>query len=370
MNEERILKTFLDLVQISSPSKHEAAVARYCTQVLEALGCEVIDDGSAAVTGSDTGNIIATLPGTAPGKLFITAHMDTVEPCENIKPIVCDGVVYSDGTTVLGADDKIGIAAALETVASLKEGGNAYPSVGLIFTVQEEIGLHGAQNIPDDLFSGELALVCDGDLAPGTVITASAYQYRFNMEFIGRAAHAGVAPERGISAIQMAACAIGRMQLGRIDETTTANVAEVKGGSAINVIPESCRLCGECRAMSLPRLEELRGQIEGAAQAAAAEYSGELKAQWEHAVEGFEMADDDPLVQLVLDAASQVGLCPKTDVSCGATDGNYYARKGAKPVILGTGMADFHSTREHLALCDLYDTARHLIAICQTAGRG
>ncbi|NTU90219.1 MAG: M20/M25/M40 family metallo-hydrolase, partial [Actinobacteria bacterium] len=163
MDDTRLLDTFLDLVRIDSPSKQEARIATYCKEVLEDAGCHVFIDDSAGLSGSDTGNVIATLPGTAPGKVFIAAHMDNVSPCCGVQPIIESGVVYSDGTTVLGADDKAGIAVAIEAIRTMAESEDPHPTVVALFTVQEEIGMHGSKNLPDDLFAGELTLVCDAE---------------------------------------------------------------------------------------------------------------------------------------------------------------------------------------------------------------
>lgn len=366
MSESRVLDTFLELVQIDSPSKHEGAVAAYCDKTLRALGCDVLIDGSASRTGSDTGNLIATLPGTASGKVFITAHMDNVDPCIGVKPQVRDGIVYSDGTTVLGADDKVGLASAIETIRVLKDSGQPYPTVGVIFTVQEEVGLVGAQNIPEGLFNGELTLICDDEVAPGGMTIGSAYQYRFEFSFVGRASHSGVAPEKGISAIEMAAAAISGMEMGRIDETTTANIGSIEGGSATNVVAENCKVIGECRAMTIERLDEVRAQIDSAVTLAVEAFGGEVQRVWDRTVDGYLLTEDDTCVRIVSQAAHKIGLTPKTYVSCGATDGNYFAKRGACPIVLGTGMQDFHTKSEHIAVEDIENTVRLLVSICQS----
>lgn len=367
----RLLETFLDLVRIPSPSFHEGRVAEYCTTVLEGCGCDVTVDGSAAATGSDTGNVVATLHGDVPAHIYLAAHMDTVGPCDAITPIIEDGMVRSDGTSVLGADDKAGVAAILECMGVLSGIDRLErPTVSAVFTTCEEVGLLGSANLDDGLLEpGGVVLVCDGDAAPGTVTCASAHQYRFDLVFHGRAAHAGVAPERGVNAITMAARAISAMPIGRIDDRAVSNVGYIEGGAMTNIVPDTCSLTGECRALTQERLDEIRSRIEDGAIATAADFGGTVDSTWTKTVEGFDFDEDDPWVRLVLDAAVDCGLVPATEFSLGATDGNNLVSRGVHPVEIGTGMTDFHSTTEHIAIADLEATASHLVSACLLAGK-
>ena len=210
MSDERLLTTFLDLVAIDSPTGFEAACGAYCAEKLVGLGFNVRFDDSAALTGSDTGNLIAELPGTAPVTLALSAHLDVVDPCRGVVPRVVDGIVVSEGETVLGADDKAGLAAALEAFARLVESGAPRPTLKALFTVQEEIGLHGAKHVAAEDAACDLCLVLDAEGFPGGIVTAAPTHYTFAAEFYGRACHAGVAPERGVSAVLMATDAISR----------------------------------------------------------------------------------------------------------------------------------------------------------------
>ena len=364
MDSQRMLATFLDLVRIPSPSRHEGAVAQYCLNRLKQLGCEAYIDDSASQTGSETGNVIGILKGTAPGRIFITAHMDTVKPAGEFEPQVREGYVYSEGTTVLGADDKTGITVALETIATLAEGSEPHPEICAIFTTCEEIGLLGSSNVSERLFHHELALVCDGDSDPGDITIGSAFQYAFKLVFHGLASHAGVAPEKGISAIEMAAAAISGMELGRIDDDTTANIGSIEGGGLSNVVADTCTVIGECRAMTPSRLDDVRDQILSACKLSSEAYGGEFESDFQRSVEGYLFDEDDDEVSLVTEAASSIGLTPRTNISCGATDGNCYAMRGAVPIVLGTGVSDEHTTREHVRIADIEDCARLVIAIC------
>ena len=213
MNEQRLLDTFLDLVKLPCPSGREGQAAAYCKTALEECGCPVTIDGAGPKIGSDTGNLYAELAGTAPGSIILTAHLDCVQPCEDVKPRIVDGVIYSDGTTVLGGDDKVGVAAIIETVRTLVEEGGEYPTVKIIFSVQEETGCCGAANFDAANFEpSEPCFVFDDAGDVGGACLAAPYHYTFTARFIGKASHAGVAPEQGVSAIEAACCAVERMR--------------------------------------------------------------------------------------------------------------------------------------------------------------
>lgn len=368
MDSKRLLETFLDLVRIDSPSREEAAVAAYCRAALERAGCTVTEDGAAAQTGSNTGNLIAVLPGTRAGKVFFDAHMDNVQPCRGVQPQIRDGRVCSDGTTVLGGDDKVGVAAIIELMRSLSESGEPHPTVVGILTTCEEIGLLGSRALDSTLFDGVPCFVLDDSCAPGTVTIGAPSHYTFVARFSGRAAHAGVAPEAGISAIQMAADAVAAMPLGRLDEQTSSNVGTITGGSADNVVPAEATLTGECRSLVRARVEEVRGAMQEAMDEAAARRGGSVDVRWYLEYQGFLLSEDDPTCRLVLAAAEDCGLVPRTVTSLGGSDANVLGGKGCRALVLGTGMTDFHTTSESIAVADIEGTCRIAEAIVRRIG--
>lgn len=366
MNSQRILDNFLKLVQIDSPSRQEKDMAAELVSQLEALGMEVYVDGTAEETGSNTGNVIATLQGTGPGKLVLSSHMDTVDPCVGIEPVVGeDGVIRSAGNTILGSDDKSGVASIIEAVTSLTEQTEKpYPTILITFTVQEEVGLCGAKALDPALFEGNpLALVVDGDEAPGGICIGAPFHYTFTATFTGKPAHAGVAPEKGISAIGMAARAIAAFDYGRIDEETTANIGTIHGGTAGNVVAAECKVLGECRSLNMEKLRKTRVIIEENFERAALEAGGKLEMEWDLEYHGYRLSEDDPVLVMLKDAARDAGLDPFTDVSGGGSDANVLAGKGANPVVLGTGMTNFHTTDECIKVADLENIARFIEAI-------
>ncbi|HHJ99089.1 MAG TPA: M20/M25/M40 family metallo-hydrolase [Actinobacteria bacterium] len=365
----RVLETFLDLVRISSPTGREAAVAAYAAEALTAAGFDVRFDDTMAVTGSDSGNLIATLPGALPGgMLAFSAHMDCVQPCEGVEPVVADGIVRSAGDTVLGGDDKVGVAAIIEAARRLAEEGGERRALKVLLTVSEEDGLLGAKALSSEDASAGLCLVLDADGPVGGIVTAAPSHHTFKAVFSGRAAHAGVEPEKGVSAIRMAASAVQRMDLGRLDPQTTANVGTIAGGSATNVVAPECTLTGECRSLDRAMAEKVRDAMDAAMREAAAEHGGGVDVAWTLAYVGFSVPDDAPAVRAVESACASIGVTPRCYATGGGSDANVFASRGTPTLVLGSGMTDVHSTDESLAVVELERLADLLVAMARTAG--
>lgn len=363
--DERLLSTFIDLALIDSPTGEEADVAAYCAIALEAIGCEVSFDDTQLITGANVGNLIGVLPGTAPGVLALSAHMDCVMQCRGVEPYVEDGVVRSAGDTVLGADDKAGLAAAIECGRRLVESGEARPTIRFLFSVSEEIGLVGAKALSPDAAVADLCLVLDAHGAPGGIVVASPTHYTFRAVFTGKAAHAGVEPESGVSALRMAASAIVDMPNGRLDAETTANVGTIEGGVATNVVTAKVTITGECRSIDPERVERVREEMDSVMRRAATEGGGEVEIAWTREYTGFRAADDDPAVMLVSAACRDMGVEPHTYATGGGSDANVIAALGVPTLALGCGMTDVHSTDESLCVADLEALTRILLAVAK-----
>lgn len=364
MEPTRLLDTFFDLVRIDSPSRYESQVAAYCVKRLEDLGFSVRIDESRAATGSDTGNVIAHLPGTAKGHIALSAHMDCVNPCCGVEPIVKDGIIQSAGDTVLGADDKAGIAAIFEALEVTLADGRPRPDITVLFTVCEELSLLGAGALEQDLFDGTVpCFVFDADGAPGSIILGAPYHYTLKAHFIGRAAHAGVEPERGVSAIQMAAEAIAAMPLGRIDDCTTANIGMIEGGREVNIVADSCTIDGECRSLYEDRVSAQRDAMTHALEAARERFGGSIDIDWRLDYPGVLFDEADPMVFKLFTAARNAGLEPRTSISGGGADANLLSTKGAQAITLGIGMTRFHTHDEYISVADLEGTERFIEAI-------
>jgi tripeptide aminopeptidase len=367
--DERLLRTFLELVRIDSPSGEESGVAEYVTRALSAAGAAVRTDDRGYEADSDTGNIIAELDATADGPtIVLSAHLDTVEPGRGIRPVVEEGVVRSAGDTVLGSDDKAGVAAIIETVRRLRASGAPHPRVRVLMTVGEERGLQGAKALDEADATGDLCLVLDADGRPGGVVVCSPTHYTFSATFHGHASHAGVEPEKGRSAIAMAANAITSMSVGRIDPETTANIGQIHGGGATNVVAASCHVTGECRSLDVDKVEAVRERMDAAMRSAAAALGGSVSVIWTKEYDGFRFSDDDPILAIVEDAIRSAGLTPRRFATGGGSDGNILSAKGLRSLVLSTGMTAVHGTAESLAVEDLHALVRILMAVVTGPG--
>lgn len=360
MRPQRLLDLFFELVRIESLSRHEGAMARRCQAELEGLGFTVAFDDSGAQTGSEVGNLFATLPGTAPGAVVLSAHMDTVAPCAGIEPYVDDeGVIRSAGDTILSADDKSGVAAIFEAVRSLVETGEPRPDIHVLLSTCEELSLLGSAAFDvSRLPEGAPLYVLDADGAPGTIIVAAPSHHTLEARFSGTSAHAGVEPEKGVSAIRAAADAVCRMPLGRLDECTTANVGQIEGGREVNIVPDECLLRGECRSYYPERASKVREAMAKACEDAAREAGAQVDVKWRTDYEAVLYAEDDPFVSRIAEAARAAGLEPRVHRSGGGADANNYAARGVRAITLGTGMTNFHTTEEHISVRDLEGIAR------------
>lgn len=365
----RVLDTFLELVAIDSPSGEEAACGRYVAKALAAAGMAVYFDGSALETGSDSGNLIAHLDGDTRGmRLLLSGHLDTVEPGRGIRPVVEDGVVRPAGDTILGGDDKSGVAAIIEAMRRLSESGEPHADVVVVMTTGEELGLRGAKALDPGVLDGTgLALVFDAAGSPGGIVEGAPTHWTFVAEFEGRASHAGVEPEAGVSAVRMAAVAIARMRLGRLDELTTANIGTIGGGTATNVVAASCRVTGECRSLDRERVDAVRDEMDAIMHAAAAEAGGRVDVRWTKEYDGFLFDPQDPLIVMVEDACRDAGLEPHRFRTGGGSDGNIFTGHGAPTLVLSSGMSNVHSTSEVLRVEDLEKLADLVEALLRRA---
>jgi tripeptide aminopeptidase len=371
-DEERYgaLGLFLDLVRIDSPTFEEADLASFCASRLEQIGFDVEFDDSIAVTGSNTGNLIAELPGTAPSTLALCAHMDCVEPCRGVQPRIEEGIVTSGGDTVLGADDKAGIAAAIAAAQRVIAEGGPRPTLRMLFTVEEEVGLRGAKALKPEDWAADLCLVLDAEGPVGTMISAAPTHYTFTATFTGRASHAGVAPEDGVSAILMATQAMAAMELGRLDEATTANIGTIEGGSATNVVPPTVTITGECRSLVRSRVEALKATMEEAMLQAAERAGGSVSIEWTLEYESYSLEPQDPAVVLVSNACRDAGLEPRFKKTGGGSDANVLAARGVPTVALSCGMTSVHSREERMAVADLEALADVVSAAIRRMGAG
>lgn len=371
INQERLVSSFMEMVKIASPSGKEQDFANYLRDKLSAIGLEVVTDKqAAAAAGVGTGNLIARLPGNKPGApgLLFAAHMDTVSPGEGIEPILKDGTICSRGETILGADDKSGIAALLEAMQDLLEEKVPHGELEMLFTFGEEVGLLGSRYLTQGLIHAKQGFVLDSGGEPGTVINQGPAQDNFTAVIYGKAAHAGVNPEDGISAIQVAARAIDRMKLLRIDPETTANIGLIAGGTATNIVCDKVELKGEARSLAMEKLEKQSAHMKSVLEDTCAEFNARLELKIKREYPSFKVEPDEPVIRLAKAAAAKTGLEAKVISSGGGSDVNCFNARGLQTVNLSTGMTKVHTTQEYIKPEDLVKTAAFVAAIIAEAG--
>jgi tripeptide aminopeptidase len=378
INQERIKNLLLELVQIDSHSRKEREVAQRIKALCEEMGAEVEIDDAGEKVGGNTGNVIARFPGTIPGSepIMMSAHMDTVVPGEGVKPIVEGDIIRTDGTTVLGGDDKSGCAVIIETIRSLQEQKIPHTPIEAIFSICEEVGLLGAKNVDVSRIKSKFGIVFDSD-DPGFLFTKGPSANHLEFRVHGLESHAGVAPEEGISAIKVAAEAIVNMKLFRIDSETTANIGVIRGGEATNIITNLVELKGEARSLNEDKLKAQCDHMVECFEKAAAKYEvtvgGKTTKAWvESKVEpeyyAMDVPDSSHVVQLVLQAAARLGKEVKTLSSGGGCDANIFNRRGIECANLGTGMRAIHTVNEWLDVKDMYASADMTLEILKLNG--
>ena len=350
-----VLSLFLELAAVPSPSGEERAVADRVGSYLRDLGLAVEEDDAGPRVGSSAGNLLARLePTNEHGgfPILLCAHLDTVAPSGPVEPVVEEGVVRNAAGTILGADDKAAVAAMLEGVRLLLAERRPHAGVELLFTVREETGLEGAA-----AFGGELAaragFVYDYEGPVGEIVVAAPSARMLDVLFKGRAAHAGISPEEGRSAVVAAARAIADLRLGRLDEETTANVGVIEGGSARNVVPDRCRVLAEARSRDERKLDELVGEMLDCFAFAAGVAECEVEVQVEEKYRAYRLGSDDLPVRLARQALRRAGFVPRTVEANGGADANVFNARGLPSVNLANGMLRIHSPDEAVAVADL-----------------
>jgi len=363
INKERLRNLLVELIKIDSLSRKEYNIAMRLKREMEELGATVTLDDAGAKVGGSVGNLIAQFQGNRPSApaLLLSAHMDTVVPGEGVAPVLDGDILRSDGRTVLGGDDKSGVAIICETLRVIKENKLPCGDTDVVFTICEEAGLVGAKCLDVSRLRARMGLVLDSD-SVGFLFTKAPAANRIEFRVHGLEAHAGVCPEKGISAIKVAAEGIAQMKLGRIDHETTANIGIIEGGMAVNIVPNSVVLKGEARSHNPEQLDRQTQHMLRCLEEAAArhrlelggkEHKARVEAKIERDYDRMEVPDGAPIVQLVRAAARNLNCDLKTTATGGGCDANVLNQKGLQVANLATGMRDIHTVNEWLDLRDL-----------------
>lgn len=369
INESRLVDMFVEMCRVNTPPRREKALMDIVQPRLEAMGLSCVRDQAHLRTGGDTGNLIASLPGNVPDAppIFFSAHFDTVEPNPDVR-IVLDGrEIKTDGTSILGADDKGGMAPIIEAMQVIQEQNIPHGEIQLLLTVSEEVGLLGAHNLDLSLVKARMGFVLDTGPPVGTVVYTAPTQDTLDITVTGRPAHAGLEPEKGVSAIQVAARAIDRMRLGRIDLETTANVGVIQGGWATNVVCPEVRMRAEARSRDPHKLVEQVQHMVDTLHNAAAEFGAEIDISIHHAYDTYRLTEQDAVIRIAQEAARRIGLETGLRAAGGGSDANVLNAMGLPTCVLATGMRNIHTHQECISIDDLVQSARWVVAITQVA---
>lgn len=367
INHERLLNEFLELVQIDSETKYETEIAKVLKVKFTELGVEVFEDHTTSVTGHGAGNLVCTLNGTKDGidTIYFTSHMDTVVPGKGIKPSIEDGYVVTDGTTILGADDKAGLAVMLESIRVLKEQNIEHGMIQFIITVGEESGLVGAKALDRSLVKAKYGYALDSDGKVGNIIVAAPTQAKITAVIHGKTAHAGVAPEKGVSAITIAAKAVSRMPLGRIDKETTANIGRFEGGKQTNIVADRVDIIAEARSLVPEKMEQQVAKMKKAFESVAEEMGGTADVDVQIMYPGFKYGAGDHVVEVARNAAAKIDRSCELLHSGGGSDANVIAGFGIPTVNLAVGYEEIHTTNERMSIEELGKLAEMVLAIIE-----
>ena len=370
INEERLKQTFVELVGVPCPSGDEKAEAELLISIMKAMGLDVAVDDAGEKCGSTTGNVWGFLKGNVPGavRLFFEAHMDSVAPTTGTTVIEKDGVLYSDGTTTLGGDDKSGIAAVLEAVQCVIENDLPHGDVQVCFTIGEETGSNGVRFMDKSMLKADVGYCMDSNGHPGAIYNASPKAINVKLKVHGKSAHAGLEPEKGINAIMLAAKALHALPAyGRLDEETTLSVDMINGGLASNIVPELCEVIVDMRCPDEEKLERLKNETIALFRNIVESGGGTLETEVKDVAPGVNLSAAHATVKLATAAAEKLDFPVSTGFTGGCSDANFLCGMGLPTVLLATGMDKIHTTEECLALEDLYNAARWVLRIIREA---
>jgi tripeptide aminopeptidase len=350
-----VLTLFTELAAIPSPPGEERAVADAVTRYMRDCALDVDEDDAGERIGSTAGNLYARIDATAPGTpIFLCAHLDTVPPTGRIEPIVDDeGIVRNAAGTILGADDKAAVAVMLEAARRILSERRPHAGIELLFTPKEEVGLIGAAAFDETRLEARLGFVYDQAAPIGEVVLGSPFSQVLDVTFHGRASHAGMNPEEGRNAIAAAARAIADFRLGRVDEHSTANVGEIEGGVAANIVAETCRFVAEARSHDEARLAELVQEMLESISFAAETSECRADVESRKSYRGYRFKQSDDVVRVAADALARTEREPRFILSGGAADANIFNERGLQCLNLANGMVDIHTPDERIAVEDL-----------------
>ncbi len=372
LNKDRIFEEFKELVAIPCHSTKERQIFEVVKAKLEALGFNVEEDDAASKLDSECGNMWAFLPGNKAGatKVLLSGHLDGVEPCGGTTVVRKDGILYSDGTTILGSDDKSGVVAILEGVRMILEENAEHGDIQVLLTIAEEGGVNGSRCMDKSKLNADVGYALDSEGAPGEIIVGAPGQYKYSIKVIGKTAHGGMEPEKGINSVMVAAKALTEVKrYGRIDEETTANIGIINGGIATNIVPALVEIQGDARSRNSEKLIAIRDEIVNTICTAVEKQGAKAEADVVLKYNSFLVDENSKVVELAKDACAQFGFEPNVGLTGGGSDANFINAYGVPCVILGTGMSNVHTVDEYIKEEDLYNSALMVYGILKAAAK-
>lgn len=351
IKQKQVVDTFLDLVEIDSPSGQEEKVSKYIVRYAKKRKWKTSRD--------KYGNLFVKVPGE--GEPFLlSAHMDVVQPCLNVKPRVRKGVISSSGNTVLGADDKAGICAILEASDYLRKNSIKHRPLELVFTKEEESGLLGASNLNYKKIQAREGIVVDSGAPLGQITVAAPYIYTLEIKVIGKEAHGGAHPEKGINALVIAAKAISEIKLGRINQSTTANIGVIRGGQVFNTVPGEILLKGDVRSHRLETAQKHLDLTTKVFKKYVRANKARINIKAKLACPGFSYSRQDPLVMRIAAYNKEMKFKTVYKKSTGASDANIFAGQGIKAIDISYGSQNLHTARESIKISELVNITEFL----------
>jgi len=363
INQTRLLELFLSLVKIKSESKFEKEIAKKIEKIFNELGYSVEFDDCAKNFGGNCSNMVVKIDGDkSKDAILLSAHLDTVTAGGEIKPLVENGVVKSDGNSILGADDKAGISAIIEALTVLKENKINHPPLLVVFSVCEEIGLLGAKYCEISQKDAKYGIVIDTGGEIGTIVKGAPFYDSWTIKVSGKSAHAGIEPQNGINAIALAAQLIRELPSGKLSADSSANVARISGGIADNIVPDLVEINGEIRACELEGLDKITSVYENCVKDFNERNENRAQIEIIRKYDGFLLDENSPLIQKLCGAAKKIGKTPKIISSGGGSDANFFNEKGIPTSVISCGMANVHTHEEFVKISDIVDCTKMLLS--------
>ena len=360
-----LLEEFAGFTELDSVSFGERRMADLLKKKLKALGFETEEDDAGSHYGGNAGNVYGFLKGSLSGEpVLFSAHMDTVEPGIGKKAVFQeDGRITSDGTTVLGADDAAGLTEILGGIRRVLSSGKPHRDIEVLFPIAEEVYTKGTRVFDFSKIRSKEAYVLDLSGPVGSAAVQAPSLISFVLTIHGKAAHAGFEPEKGIHAIQIAADAIGSIQMGHVEEDTTVNVGEISGGTGTNIVPERCEVRGEIRSYVHEKALEQMNRMEEIFRTSAGRYGGEAEVTCRIGTYAYETSMGSTVVRRMRAVCKKLGFSFLPKESFGGSDNNVLAAHGIEGIVLACGMEQVHSVQEYTTVQALKETAELLTAL-------